>query len=96
MCSDSRACIHDVSNLLVDSTIFAVSDLNYADGRPIHMDSSLTAARVNVDMFSDLIAMAHARRLLYINTVTGIPSGFSVLAESLLRSRELVAQLMAV
>ncbi len=92
ICSDDRACIDYGHAFFTESRVHTVSDIPDTGGKPLHTNASLDRFNANLDMLVDLFCLANGRALHLTRVDRGFLSGFSRLAQSLHRDRDLLAR----
>ena len=100
VCSDDAAVIQQARTVLADSDVFTVTDTEDTNGDPLHKVGARRSAheqrRLAINMFVDLMALAHSRRLLVAPARDGGLSGYSRLAQLLSVDTATRAQLLGV
>ena len=95
VCSDDRACVDYGREYFDNSRVFSVSDIPETGGKPLHMNASLDRYSANIDMLVDLFCLANGQALHLTRVDRGFLSGFSRLAQSLNRNRDVLDSLLS-
>jgi hypothetical protein len=80
VCSDDSACIDYARDFFTKSEVLAISEIPDTRGRRLWDFTGQDDWKSNVDSLVDVLALAHARRILRPEPPIGYPSGFSRLA----------------
>ena len=97
VCSDDPVCREAAKKFFVESQVLTVTDIPDTDGVGLHCYAERDVYTANLNMLTDLLALARARRL-FITKATGKSkagefSGFSFLARCLHNHPEIVDNL---
>ena len=95
ICSDDSRVFAYAQSALPGSEVFRLASQSDSDGSPIHGKRRENQYEVNMQMFTDLLALAQATNIFSAN-VDQIPrrSGFTLLAMGLHANKQIVRQLL--
>ena len=95
ICTDDSRVFAYAQSALPGSEVFRLASQSNSDGRPIHRMRHENQHEVNIQMFTDLLALAQATNIFSAN-VDQIPrrSGFTLLAMGLHANKQTVHQLL--
>ncbi len=96
VCSDDFEVVQEVDTILESSSIKRVSDVAFKDGKPLHIREISVEAKDAVarSALIDLLALGGASDLYITPTKSGPISGFSQLAGSLCRNKDVINSLL--
>lgn len=101
ICSDSRKAKDKAAAILhLSTTVQSVSDIPDLKGRPLHYKNKFDRDQANLDLLTDLIAIALSERLHFTKLTKKFKyrvsfSGFSLVAELLRSNRDVVWHLLS-
>ncbi|MDR1946375.1 MAG: hypothetical protein LBQ51_04325 [Desulfovibrio sp.] len=93
VCSDDRNCREAARKFFTECKVVTVADIPDTGGSPLHFYEASDMYRKNLDMLTDLFALAGAGELFFTRVAQGVYSGFSALAYALHRRPDIVKRL---
>jgi hypothetical protein len=96
LCADNVEVFRYANNFFRKNKVVRLSSFDDGEGKPLHAVKSKNQFEVNVELLTDLIALARTKTLISTNvTQINRPSGYSLLALSLKKYPQVVKGLMS-